>query len=230
MKISVIIPAHNEEKVIEATLKAVSNQTYPDYEVIVVNNNCTDSTPTIVSLFPDIKLVSEHRKGTMWACERGRTEAKGEIIVRMDADCLPEPDWLAKGVIHFKDSRVVTVSGPYDYYDASALFRRLSLLTQKYLYTAVHSILGQLNKGGITIGGNTFMSASALDLAGGFATHIVFYGDDTDIPKRLSKYGTCIFDRNLIIKTSARRFKEQGTLKLMLTYWYFFFKTIFFTA
>src|SRR6266851_3119714 len=102
MKVSVIIPAHNEEDYIAATLKAVCAQDYPDFEVILINNAGTDRTAEIARQFP-VTIINEQRKGTMWACERGQQEAQGEIIVRMDADCLPDKDWLKKGAAFFTD-------------------------------------------------------------------------------------------------------------------------------
>ena len=132
MKISVIIPAHNEEKYLRQTLEAILAQDYPDFEVIVIDNASTDRTAEIARSFPGVKLVSESRKGTMWACERGRQEATGEIIVRMDADCLPEKDWLVKGVALFADSKVSGSSGPYNYYDADSFFRNFSLYFQVF--------------------------------------------------------------------------------------------------
>ncbi len=144
----------------------------------------------------------------------------------MDADCLPEKDWLSRGAKHFADPKVVVASGPYDFYDYEGSFRGFSLFIQRNFFFLIHKLFQVLKLGGITMGGNTFIRASSLQTAGGFDTKITFYGDDTDIPKRLSKFGACIYDRNLIMKSSARRFKKDGILKLQAKYTYHFFKTI----
>ncbi|MDB5239350.1 MAG: glycosyl transferase family 2 [Candidatus Parcubacteria bacterium] len=227
MKVSVIIPAFNEEASLPRTLEAILSQDHPDFEVIVVDNASTDRTFETAVSFQGVTVVREGRAGTMWACERGRSEAKGEIIVRLDADCIPETDWLSKGSARFSDQTVVVVSGPYDYYDDTSSFRGLALLIQRNLFYLVHMLFQLLKLGGITMGGNTFMRSTALHFAGGFNTAITFYGDDTDIPKRLSRYGRCIYDRNLIMKTSARRFKKDGIIRLQARYTRYFFKTIF---
>ena len=226
MKISVIIPAHNEEKYIERTLEAILAQDYPDFEVIVIDNASTDKTSEIVKSFPKVKLVSESRKGTMWACERGRQEATGEIIVRMDADCVPEKKWLSKGAILFKDDQVAGVSGPYDYYDADKLFRFSSIHFQRFIYRLTNFLVQFFNKGAVMIGGNSFMRASALARAGGFNTLITFWGDDSDTAKRLVRQGKVIFDPNLVILASARRMKKDGSFNLTVRYMYHFFKVI----
>lgn len=227
MKASVIIPAFNEEAGISETLKAIQAQDHPDFEIIVVDNASTDKTAEVARSFTGVKVVREDNKGTMWACERGRKEATGEVIVRMDADCLPDKDWLTRGMDYFQDPEIAVVSGPYDYFDAKKGFAPLALFIQRYIFAGLHSILQAVRGGGITMGGNTFMRSSALQSAGGFNTSIIFYGDDTDIPKRLSEFGQCIYDPDLIMKTSARRFHKDGIIRLQARYTYHFFKVIF---
>lgn len=227
MKISVIIPAHNEEMRLEHSLRAIMAQDHADYEVIVVDNASTDRTAEIARSF-GVKVVPEMRKGTMWACESGRQNSLGDIIVRMDADCLPLPTWLSSGAKYFDDPDVVGVSGPYDYHDSKAMFRNYTLHSQKIIYSTVNHIAGNmLNMGAVMIGGNSFFRAEALDKMGGFNTDIYFYGDDAETAKRLSKHGKVVFDKNLIMKTSARRFDREGVLKIQAKYLFHFFKHLF---
>jgi glycosyltransferase involved in cell wall biosynthesis len=227
MKISVIIPAHNEEKYLERTLEAILAQDYPNFEVIIVDNASTDRTSDIAKSFSKVKVLFEGNKGTMWACECGRKEATGEIIVRMDADCLPEIDWLKKGAAFFEDDKVVGVSGPYDYYDAEKIFRYFSIHFQRIIYRLANFLVQILKRGAVMIGGNSFMRASTLESAGGFNTLFTFWGDDTDTAKRLAKFGRIIFDPNLVIKGSARRMKKEGSFNLTAQYIFHFFKVIF---
>ena len=227
MKISVIIPAHNEEKYLRKTLEAILVQDYPDFEVIVVDNASTDRTSEIAKSFSGVKVLYEGNKGTMWACERGRKEAIGEIIVRMDADCLPEKDWLSKGTTLFKYDKIVGVSGPYDYYDADKFFRFFSIHFQKILYRFANVVVQFLKRGAVMIGGNSFMRASALEAVGGFNTSFTFWGDDTDTAKRLSRVGKVVFLPDLVIMGSARRMKKDGSFNLTVRYSFHFFKVIF---
>ncbi len=227
MRASIIIPAFNEEATIAQAIQAALAQTHRDLEVIVIDNASTDRTAEVARSFPGVTVLQEEHKGTMWACERGRLEAAGAVIVRMDADCLPDPDWLARGLKHFEDKQVVVVSGPYDYYDHPGRFRNLALYIQKRGFSGIHKLFQALKLGGITMGGNTFIRASALADADGFNTDITFYGDDTDVPKRLSRYGKCLYDPSLVIKTSARRFAKEGILFLQAKYTFHFLKVIF---
>ena len=228
MKISVVIPAYNEEKNIADTITAVLAQDHKDFEVIVVNNASKDKTAEVVSAFP-VKLVHEQRKGLLWARECGRVNSNGDLIVNIDADCLPETDWLSRGERHFENPEIVAVAGPYDYHDGDWLFRNVSLQIQKHLYHLMNSIiqLPFIKKGAVLIGGNNFIRSEVLKKAGGYNTALVFYGEDTDTAKRVSKHGKVKFDKNLQMKTSARRFKNEGTLKITGKYIYHFFKVIF---
>lgn len=225
MKISIVIPAHNEEKYITKTLKAVCNLDYPDFEVIVVNNASTDKTGEIAKTFP-VKVVYERRKGTLFARERGRLEAKGEIIAGLDADCLPEPDWLKKGVSFFKDPKIVSVGGIVDYWESSKFIRKFFILGQKYIIPINNEILQFLELGGNIFGANNFIRASALEKIGGFNTKITFYGDDTNTAKRLTKIGKVVFTNKIIVKTSYRRYKDKGFFKLLVIYLFYYFKEI----
>ncbi|HVT74845.1 MAG TPA: glycosyltransferase [Candidatus Paceibacterota bacterium] len=224
-KVSVIIPAYNERDMIAATLRAISVQDYPDYEVIVVDNASTDGTAEVASSF-NVKVVREPKKGLLAARERGRLEAQGDIIVQMDADCLPDRDWLARGASHFADPSVMGVAGPYDYHDGGPLFRFVSLISQRYVYRGMSRFLQFFDRGAVLIGGNSFIRASALEKTGGYDTSIVFYGEDTDTAKRVARQGRVLFDPRLAQKTSARRFKAEGTMKISALYLFHFFKVI----
>ena len=110
IKISVIIPARNEEENIGELLKALQKQTYPAalIEVIVIDDHSTDKTASIVQQYSSVKLIqlkeddiNSYKKK---AIETGIAAATGELIVTTDADCLPTKDWL-KIIASFKEEK-----------------------------------------------------------------------------------------------------------------------------
>lgn len=218
MKVSIIIPAYNEENYIEATIQAALKQDYPDIEIIVVDNNSTDATREKVRQFPQVKLVEEKTSGVQWARERGRKEAKGEIIGNLDADCLARPDWVSKAVKYFSDPRVVLITGPYYYYDASLFLRLLTSFTQKVVYKIYHDAAQMLFGKVVAVGGNLLFRAKVFEEIGGYDTSIVFYGDDTNTGNRLAKKGKVLFKNDMEVPSSSRRFKKFGTMYVFWKY------------
>jgi len=227
MKVSIVIPAHNEEKYIAATLEAIAGQ--GAFEVIVVDNASTDNTFSVAGRFRDVKVLREQRKGVQVARETGRLEARGNIFAYLDADSIAPENWLRKGLAFFLDSGVVAVSGPYDYYDAGPVFRFTSLLFQKTIFRITHFLVQDIfRKGGVMLGGNALMRAGTLEKIGGFDTSIAFYGDDTDTARRLTAVGKVLFRNSMTVRSSARRFKGKNTMKVTLTYIMNFFWMILF--
>jgi glycosyltransferase involved in cell wall biosynthesis len=100
--VSVIIPAYNEEAYIGRLLACLKQQTYKNFEILVVDNNSTDKTADIAKSF-GARVVEETTQGMIAARERGFTEATGEIILRTDADTLVPPHWVETFYKAFKN-------------------------------------------------------------------------------------------------------------------------------
>lgn len=92
-RVSVVIPAYNEEKLLARCLVSLQNQRVAPYEVIVVDNNSTDTTAQIAKNYGVI-VVTEKRQGIAWARDAGFHHATGDIVARMDADCVAPPEWI----------------------------------------------------------------------------------------------------------------------------------------
>src|SRR3989344_2814273 len=96
LKISVVIPAYNEEKYIAKTLKSLINQDFPRelFEIIVVNNGSTDKTHQVAEKF-GVKVIRYNKvQGVSAARDVGSRIAEGEIIAGTDAYTVVPRHWL----------------------------------------------------------------------------------------------------------------------------------------
>lgn len=100
--VSIIIPVFNDSQRLKTCLEALETQTYPQelYEIIVIDNNSEENIEEVVKQFNQAKITQEKRPGSYAARNKGISLAKGEIIVFTDADCIPAPEWLEKGVVN----------------------------------------------------------------------------------------------------------------------------------
>lgn len=94
--ISVVIPLYNKEALIGKAINAVLNQTYQDFEIVVVNDGSTDNSAVEVGKFndPRIRLINQKNAGVSSARNRGIHDAKGEYIALLDGDDEWKPDYL----------------------------------------------------------------------------------------------------------------------------------------
>lgn len=94
--ISVIIPLYNKKAYITATLQSVLRQSYPHFELVVVNDGSTDGSPQAVEDIQDnrLRLIHQPNKGVSAARNQGIRAAQNEFIALLDADDIWEPDCL----------------------------------------------------------------------------------------------------------------------------------------
>ncbi|HJU14498.1 MAG TPA: glycosyltransferase [Candidatus Nitrosotalea sp.] len=112
-KITILVPAYNEEKVIEKTIQGLLETRYPNKEIIVIDDGSKDSTFQIISKYKhQIKALHKDNGGKASAINFGLAYATGEIIVVVDADTIIGPDsliYLARGF--YSDENVAAVAG-----------------------------------------------------------------------------------------------------------------------
>lgn len=119
-RVSVIVPAWNEEVGIESTVKSILTSTYSDVEVVVVDDGSTDGTWERLCRLAQrcrrdegrhLVLHRQDNAGKSRALNTGLLLASGEIIVTIDADCVVDPAALERIVQLFEDERVMSVAG-----------------------------------------------------------------------------------------------------------------------
>ena len=222
MKISFVIPAHNEENYVgdclRALFQAMSDKPYP-MEVVVVNNASTDRTAEVARQFPGVRVVDEPRKGITRARQKGLESTTGELIANIDSDVRLPSDWLDVALAEFeRDPSLVCLSGPFVYYDLSRLSRAMTkaFYFLGILFYRLSRLL--IGRGAMVQGGNFILRRSALQKIGGYDTTIEFFGEDTDIARRMSSVGRVEFMFPLWVLSSGRRLKAHGIFRTGVKY------------
>lgn len=222
MRMSFVVPAYNEEAYLPACLESILRETRNcniSTEIIVVNNASTDRTREIALSYPEVKLVDEPRKGLTHARQAGFDACSGELIANIDADSRMPDGWLRQVCEAFAGSpKLLALSGPLVYYDLTA---RQSLLVRGFYamaWTTYAINRWVLRVGSMVQGGNFVVTRSAIQTIGGFNLSIPFYGEDTDIARRLNDIGEVRFTFNLKMLSSARRLKKEGIFTMAWRY------------
>ena len=231
MRLSFVVPAYNEESYVPACLESILKQTRElgaEVEIIVVNNASTDRTREVALAFPGVRVVDEPKKGLTFARQAGFAASSGELIANVDSDSRLTEGWVKRVLAEFAaDSKLVALSGPFIYYDLTPV-QQVSVrifYTVAFLVYVINRWI--LRAGSMLQGGNFVLRRDALERIGGFNTAISFYGEDTDIARRMNAVGRVKFTFGLKMFSSARRLKKEGMIKIAARYTINYFWTTF---
>ena len=116
--VSIVLPTCDRAEITRRCLDALAAQTFPDLEIIVVDDGSRDETPAMLEAFaaehPDLRLVvlrNETNRGANESRNRGVQAAGGDLVAFLDSDCIAEPDWIEQLVAGFSDPSVGAVTG-----------------------------------------------------------------------------------------------------------------------
>ena len=117
--ISIVIPVYNDAARLRKTLEALQDQTYPSdrYEILVVDNGSTDESPDLVRTCNEATLLHEveNTSSPYSARNRGIEVASGEIIVLLDATCVPARNWIEEGVKCLEEQGADLIGGNVEF-------------------------------------------------------------------------------------------------------------------
>lgn len=203
MKISVVIPAYNEEHYIKACLDGLQKQVKKPYEIIVVDNNSTDKTAEIVKNYKNVKLLKQKIKGTIATRNLGFDSAKGDIIARCDADTVVSPDWVKNIANDFKKSN--SIVGVSNLIVMSGILERFKFLFYIYMFVprrflGYHSLVGP----SMAIRKDAWNKIRKELCTDNKAVH-----EDVDVAFHIKKLGDIYFDKDNVAITSSRRVKHN---------------------
>lgn len=137
-KVSVIIPLYNCESTVRRSIISVKNQTFKDFEIIAVDNNCTDKTMSIVKDAAeglDLNIVKCSQPGIVPALNAGLRAHRGEFIARQDGDDFWYPEKLEKQISFLDENPGVGVIGTQiNILDVDGNHQRLGTMGREVVY------------------------------------------------------------------------------------------------
>lgn len=207
-RVSVIVPVHNEEERLAATLAPLCAREYPGPapEIIAALNGCTDNSGQVAARFPAVTLVEDERSGMSFGKNLGARAARGDLLVFVDADTLVPENALrlvaeaAAGHAHYAG----TVAGAPD--RGGGVVRLCFALANR----------ATRRKRAHAPGGVLFMDSATFAAVGGFDEALP-QGTSTDcIWRALGAGAAYVFVDAFRAVTSIRRFEKRGIIRQML--------------
>ncbi len=184
-KVSVVVASYNGAKTLKACLDSLVRLNYPNYEVILVDDGSTDSTPELASLYKTIRYYRQTNHGLSVARNTGIQASTGEIVAFTDSDCRADEDWLHYIVGDLLTSRFTGMGGhnflpPEDSPVAAAVLVSPGGPAHVMLNDRVAEHIP---------GCNMVFYKWALEEIGGFDPLFMKAGDDVDVCWRLQQRG-----------------------------------------
>ncbi len=192
--IAVVIPAYNEEAVIERTVRAALDSRYPKLRVIVVNDGSTDATLEVARrafksevVAGRVVILSKPNSGKAEALNFGLEEVSEEIFVGIDADTVVAPAAISRLVKHFLNPRVGAVAGNAKVGNRVNLWTRwqaLEYITSQNFERRALNVFGAVS---VVPGAVGAWRTSAVRESGGF--HVDTVAEDADLTMSLLRRG-----------------------------------------
>jgi glycosyltransferase involved in cell wall biosynthesis len=215
-RVSVVIPARNDAPMLERCLAALAAQTLLPAEIVVVDNGSSDDTAAVATGF-GARVVAEPVPGIPRAASAGYDAARGDIIARLDADSVPDPDWIDRIDRAFaSDPRLDFLTGGARFYGATPLVHWMG----RHLYIGgMYAVLAPALGHAPLFGSNMAMRRTAWEALRD-EVHRTQHGihDDLDVSFHIRPAMTVRHDRDLVVAVSARPFASWPALRRRLSW------------
>ena len=212
---SVVIPTLNEEKFLPLLLKDLSNQSYKEFEVIVVDGNSEDKTKKEAKKFTKklkLSIINSKKRNVSYQRNLGASKAKYQYLVFIDADSRINKTFLKKIYEQINKEKNLLL--------LPLITPEKNLLTYKFLFSLT-SFLVEISQAlgkPYSLGGTFIINKHLFNLLGGFDEK-VFVAEDHDLVRRAFKAGVSAkIIESAKVKMSLRRFKKEGEFQLLLKY------------
>lgn len=190
--VTMILPAHNEGPVIQASIRGAMEMDYPNFEVLVLDDGSTDDTyARALELVPEyggkLQVITQKNGGKSTALNNGISRARGEYVLCTDADSRLEPQTLREAIKHFADPEVVAVAGNVKIANRLNILTKLQTLEYIQGLNLVRAAQALLKKITVIPGpSGVFRKQEIIDI-GGYLTDT--FAEDCDLTLRLMLAG-----------------------------------------
>lgn len=209
--VSFIIPCYNEEVLLPGCLSCLAAQTSRDFEVIVVDNNCTDQTGEVAARF-GANVVTCSEQGISAARNAGAKFSRGQLLAFLDADSAVGCDWLHNAQSALLRRQLDAVYGMNVFHGPTAL-RSAAYNAFNLLFSGTAIALNFFGRCMIA-GNNLVIKKATLDAAGGWPPYVA---EDVLLERPLRQARARVgFSRGMRAVYSARRFEKLGYLSTLL--------------
>jgi glycosyltransferase involved in cell wall biosynthesis len=210
--VSVVIPVRDDAALLRRCLEALAAQRAAPDEVVVVDNGSVDDSAAVARAH-GARVVPEPEPGIPAASARGFDAASGQVIARLDADCVPPADWIERIRDAFAaDSALDAVTGPAHFVDGPRLLRRpLSALYLGSYVATVAPALGHVPLFGSNL---AIRRAAWLAVRDEVHRHDTLMHDDIDLSVHLGPRRRIRYDLGLGMGISMRALRGDGLLRL----------------
>ena len=214
--VSVILPVRNEEKRIKGCLEAISNQSYPKekMEVLIIDGMSEDRTRQLISPFGFI-IIDNPKKAIASACNIGIKNAKGDIIVRVDARVRIPKDYIRRCVKILLETGADNAGGKQEVVSGSSLVQEAAAYADKSPFGRGNN---QRESGWVNTVYLGCFRKEIFEKVGLFDEDPLTIPEDTDMDTRIIKSGGRIYFDNRIISYYCPRDNFKDLWKLYFVY------------
>lgn len=209
-KISIIVPAYNEETVIERALTSLQNIDYPDYDILVIDDGSSDATLSIATSVSEsssipINVTSQQNGGKSKALNNGIRISDAEFVFCVDADSHILPNGLKSAIQHFQDPKVCAVAGHVEVSkDQNSYIALLQRLEYQLMQRVTRSALSYLKCIPIVPGPAGLFRKNSVIAIGCYESGDTCFAEDAELSmKLLTTGGRIIADNELVSITQA---------------------------
>lgn len=200
--VSVIVCVKDSEKYIGNCISSLLDQTFKDFEIVIIDDWCCDNTAHIIEKFSDERIRcfrNQKNTGIAKSRNKGLKLSKGEYIFFTDADCVVSKNWIEQGLKSLEDQKYVGVEGKIYY------------VSKEYKPTFSDHVCKN-EHGGHFMTGNMAYKRSIVESVGGFDEKYDYH-EDRDLALRILKHGKICFNPNMIVYVQQQTFTPKDIIR-----------------